>query len=479
MSFELKLPDIKLSKQKTIALVAIAVLVALYIVTSLFFSSHFLPGTTVNGINATLRSPKALASDSQKRSDEYSTHVTGDGFDLTITKDEVSLAFDTFAYENEAKSYLPGWAWPVKLAQPREFVVTSATTFDKNAVKKLIGPTLETVNADGIPTAPAGIEYDEDQKAFVAVEEQRGTLVDLDLALDTICMGIATLRESIELGSESIVQPSLVLDNPNFDDAVARANEVSGLALTFTVQGQKVATTNASLIRSWITLNDDCEVTGDLGAITAWAQKDLSSIVDTVGTSRTFVRPDDQKEVTVFGGTYGWNVDGAELAKVIQSHIENNESASIEVPMQSTGTVYAHGTPDWGPVYVDVDLGQQYVRLYDDNGDLALITECVTGNLAEGQETITGVFALEGKESPAKLIGLDNDMDGEPDYETDVDFWMPFYGGYGLHDALWRASFGGDEFQYNGSHGCVNLPYNSAAIIYETIDVGDPVVVHW
>jgi lipoprotein-anchoring transpeptidase ErfK/SrfK len=147
--------------------------------------------------------------------------------------------------------------------------------------------------------------------------------------------------------------------------------------------------------------------------------------------------------------------------------------------MQSTGTVYAHGTPDWGPVYVDVDLGQQYVRLYDSNGDLALITECVTGNLAEGQETITGVFALEGKESPAKLIGLDNDMDGEPDYETDVDFWMPFYGGYGLHDALWRASFGGDEFQYNGSHGCVNLPYNSAAIIYETIDVGDPVVVHW
>lgn len=31
---------------------------------------------------------------------------------------------------------------------------------------------------------------------------------------------------------------------------------------------------------------------------------------------------------------------------------------------------------------------------------------------------------------------------------------------------------------YNGSHGCVNLPYDAAKIIYENTDVGTPVLVH-
>ena len=44
---------------------------------------------------------------------------------------------------------------------------------------------------------------------------------------------------------------------------------------------------------------------------------------------------------------------------------------------------------------------------------------------------------------------------------------MPFDGGIGLHDASWRSEFGSDIYLYNGSHGCVNLPYDAAKIIYE------------
>ena len=58
------------------------------------------------------------------------------------------------------------------------------------------------------------------------------------------------------------------------------------------------------------------------------------------------------------------------------------------------------------------------------------------------------------------------------DYTTYVNFWMPFLGGYGLHDATWRGSFGGDIYHYDGSHGCVNLPYDAAAEIYDNISVG-------
>jgi len=68
-------------------------------------------------------------------------------------------------------------------------------------------------------------------------------------------------------------------------------------------------------------------------------------------------------------------------------------------------------------------------------------------------------------------------LNGE-DYSTPVDYWMPFAGNVGMHDATWRGSFGGDIYLNNGSHGCVNLPWSSAKTIYENVDAGFPVLVY-
>ena len=62
------------------------------------------------------------------------------------------------------------------------------------------------------------------------------------------------------------------------------------------------------------------------------------------------------------------------------------------------------------------------------------------------------------------------------DYESFVSYWMPFSGGYGLHDASWRSSFGGSIYKTNGSHGCVNLPSSKASALYSEIYVGIPVI---
>jgi lipoprotein-anchoring transpeptidase ErfK/SrfK len=54
---------------------------------------------------------------------------------------------------------------------------------------------------------------------------------------------------------------------------------------------------------------------------------------------------------------------------------------------------------------------------------------------------------------------------------------MPFDGGIGLHDATWRDEFGGEIYKTDGSHGCVNLPKETAKIIYENIDKTMPIIV--
>ena len=68
-------------------------------------------------------------------------------------------------------------------------------------------------------------------------------------------------------------------------------------------------------------------------------------------------------------------------------------------------------------------------------------------------------------------------LDG-PGYSTPVTYWMPFNGGIGLHDATWRSSFGGNIYKTNGSHGCVNLPYNMAKIIYENAFSHMPIICY-
>ena len=56
---------------------------------------------------------------------------------------------------------------------------------------------------------------------------------------------------------------------------------------------------------------------------------------------------------------------------------------------------------------------------------------------------------------------------------------MPFIGGgWGLHDADWRSSFGGSIYKGGGSHGCVNLPPDVAKKMYAQMEVGTPVIVY-
>jgi len=65
------------------------------------------------------------------------------------------------------------------------------------------------------------------------------------------------------------------------------------------------------------------------------------------------------------------------------------------------------------------------------------------------------------------------------DYETPVNYWMPFNGNVGMHDATWRSSFGGTIYLTSGSHGCVNLPLDMAAAIYEYMSTGFPIVCYY
>ena len=212
----------------------------------------------------------------------------------------------------------------------------------------------------------------------------------------------------------------------------------------------------------------------------------------TVGKDRYFMSTAGELKV-VGGGTYGAGIDlNTELKNVVNAIVNHTREARYPVwasrvfgaPEGSAlNAGYAEAVPelgflpvagnalyDIGTTYVEIDITNQKLYYYV-NGELVLDTNIVTGDMRRKRYTPEGVFYVYGKQRNRTLRGAD--------YESFVRYWMPIYKAVGMHDASWRGKFGGQIYQTNGSHGCINMPTAAAKTMFEQIAVGTPVVVFY
>ena len=224
------------------------------------------------------------------------------------------------------------------------------------------------------------------------------------------------------------------------------------------------------------------------------AMENAKRLAQVNGMSITYQMPDGSTEVldsTTLAGwvtgvdgttvdksvqtTYGWKVNqAAECAALIQN-IQALTSVTRE-PMYSMHAVQA-AMPQFGTSFVEVDLASQHAYLYQ-NMQVIWDSPIVSGTATDPERaTPTGVYSLSYKQTDRVLKGKMDPKTKKPIYESQVDFWMPFNGSIGLHDATWRNKFGGSIYQKNGSHGCINLPHDKAAALYSLIQKGTIVVV--
>jgi lipoprotein-anchoring transpeptidase ErfK/SrfK len=124
--------------------------------------------------------------------------------------------------------------------------------------------------------------------------------------------------------------------------------------------------------------------------------------------------------------------------------------------------------------YIEVNLSKQHLWVWEDH-QVIYESPITSGAAGAGLGTVTGLFSIYYKTTNTHLVGYQYGYN----YDVPVKYWMPFYSGYGLHDAVWRnGNFGGPDYYYGGSHGCVNLPDSAAEFIYNWSTIGTPVWVH-
>ena len=426
------------------------------------FGGRFTPNTKVNGIDASGKTAEEVAALVDTRVAAWGADVSGDGASFRVDAAGAGLSVDSAALAREALARTDAKAWPLTLVAGSDITVDQAVTIDAPTLSAMVEGQVASINQNAKAPVNATYAYDGASGSFKAVAEVPGSAIDVAAATERIRKAAQTFETTIRLGEQELAKPQVTSASAELKAAVDKANNALQLQIPLTKEGAEVARVGKDQIASWATVGADLALTLNRDAVIQWSEGTLAGLV---------AKSDEEND---------YEIDSEALADALSAHVASLDAGAIELPL----TVVASRPPESDGArtrgrHVDVNLGTQYARFYDADGSVIWRAPIVSGKTSDGHGTPTGTYSLAAKKMHEVLVGLDEDGDGEPDYRTNVTYWMPFNGGIGLHDADWRGSFGGSIYYYYGSHGCVNLPPAEAAQLFSLINVGDTVYVHW
>ena len=458
---------------------AAVVLMVVYCGGCIYFYERFWPHTTIGEATVSLMHP-AEAQDSLRQSAlDQTVRVVGQGVDFTLTGAGAGLAVDAEAAVETALEHTASWQWPVQIFRVHDESDVLKASFDEEQLRAVVENQLEAHNAAASDAIDAFVFYDEGTGSFEINPGSVGTKLDVDSVMVTIETALLDEEDYAPLTSAHVVQQQMTAGDERLANAVATANDYLGCNIDLMVGGVVAASVGPEEVGAWIRTGSDGSVWLDEEALGAWTSQ-LEATVDSVGDTKTYVRPDG-KEITVSGGSYGWISDGAALNQMVRDAVYGGVTGQLDVPLKRSAAVYNPGGADWGSRYIDIDISEQWLRCYDENGSLVLEAPVITGSVAtEGTATPEGSFYVNNMARDQTLIGETDPATGEPIYRTPVSYWMPFDGNLvGMHDASWQTVWDGSTYlTTSGSHGCVNLQPDVAAMVWDFARVGDPVIVH-
>ena len=458
-----------------------AVLAGVYVGVAMMFSTQFMPNTRIGGIDISMKQDDEVAELLEQIPGDYTLDVLGGDFSLRMTGEEIGMTIDSESIIKAMHEDQNIWHWPWYVSNTShdetEFLKTS---FDEKATNALVKSAVKSFNKKATAPTDASIYLNEISHEFAIQPEKIGTQLNAKAVQKAVKAAIADRQAKVELTDEQLKQPKLLSTDEKLVNTVDTANGLLSTHLELTINGNTVTEIGNEMLSDFVKVSDKFEVSLDDEGLISWVDQ-LAGSYDTVGMQRNYTRADG-KNITVSGGTYGWEVDKGTLSAQILDAIKAGGESTIEIPCIDSANVYAgYGQRDWGNRYIDVDLSEQHVRFYGDNGNIIWEADCISGAPDDEHATPSGVWYVIMKESPSVLIGY-KDKEGKiKDYEEPVTYWMPFVGNsVGFHDATWQPSFGGDMYaQGYGSHGCINLSYSSAQSLYDIIQPNDVVVVHY
>ncbi|MCC8167867.1 MAG: L,D-transpeptidase/peptidoglycan binding protein, partial [Clostridiales bacterium] len=444
-----------------------AVLLVVYVGVGIYFTGHFFFNTTLNGMDVSRMSAEDVL---QKEEEEIASYVLTiecrDGSVYTVSADEFSLQ----ELWNDGISNLVkqqnALAWITSLMNDSEYTLEGTIVYDAEELEAALSELDFMKEENQVAAVDASISEYTELTGYTVVPSEEGTQINEDVLYSVLDAAFLALDDTVNLvESGCYIEPNITEDDETLNATVASLNAYASTTINYEI-GELSQVLDGNTIKDWLVVAADGTVTVDESAVDDYVSQ-LSSTYNTCYSNKTLATSYGET-VTITNIHYGWKVDeDAEKAQILE---ELAAGGSVTRDLNYSMTANSHTGNDYGNSYVEINLTAQHVFVYKD-GVLVIDTDCVSGlSSSSDRITPTGAFTLTYKQKDATLKG-DN-------YASHVDYWMPFYGNYGMHDASWRSKFGGVIYKTNGSHGCVNLPVSAAKTIYETIDKGWPVLIY-
>lgn len=426
----------------------------------------FFPNTRINGLDASGRTVAEVKEMISGGINHYVLTIEErEGKKEQITGEEIGLQSKFDGTLEQIVTTQNPYAWLSYQLNPAEYTISTMIEYDEEAL---------TQAAQGLECMdPALIK--EPENAYVSdyipgqgysiIPETEGTVVLEDVLKSSLADAIINLKDTLSLEEAGAYkEPEIKQDDASLKERVDTMNRFVSTTITYKF-GDKTEVLNGDRTHEWLITDEAGNITVDSAQAAAYVAE-LAAAYNTSNKAKNFKTSYDQT-IQVKGGTYGWKINQSEETAELVNLLQSGQSQERE-PVYSQKAA-SRGENDYGNTYVEINLTAQHLYFYKD-GNLVVDSDFVSGNLSRGWGTPAGTYPLNYKQRNAVLKG--------ENYRTPVDYWMPFNGGIGMHDATWRGTFGGTIYKTNGSHGCINLPHSVAKKIYENISSGIPVICY-
>lgn len=437
----------------------------IYLTGSIVFTHYFYWGTTINGLEVGGKSVSYVERELESQSNNYSLELKERlGQREVIKGAEIGLTYSMEEGIIKLKESQKGWLWPWHLRNKKDVTIQKEIGFDKQLLKDKVNTLKCLMNQHSISPVNAEIRYI--NGAYEIVEGDKGNQIDALILYKEVQKAVSHNKSSLDLEEvRCYKEAEYTSKSPKLNTLKNQLNKYLKAEITYYF-GDKKEKIDKNLISSWLSIDEAFQISLNEDAIADYIVA-LADTYDTLGVNRTF-RTSTGQDVEVAGGDYGWKINEQdEIGVVIDLLQQGIPTTRTPLYIQEA---FKYGSNDIGNTYVEINLSKQYLWFYKEG---ILITEgsIVTGNLSKNYDTPQGTYTLDYKKADTILRG--------PGYASPVKYWMPFNGGIGLHDASWRRSFGGEIYETNGSHGCVNLPTQVAEAIFNNIESGIPIVCYF
>ena len=455
-----------------------------YLVLGNKYKTEFFPNTLINGVDCSNMTVQQVEDKIQSSIENYSLtlHFLNDETQ-TLTGTDFGYTYISNGSVQELLEQQNVLLWLTESRSDHSYTIANSYSYDQEQLEAHLSsfPQLQEENMES--PQDARVEYQDNQ--YTIVEEVSGTTLNPQTVSEAVKEAIANNDPELYLDEKDLyLKPAVLADDPGLLAQAEQLNQLANAHITYNLPDGSTAEVTPELLKSWLTQNSDGSYTRDEAAYEENLRAfiaDLDSKTTSSGEEHLFDTTMDGTISVPYGelSTYtGYQLDTEGELAALKTHIDEHQVITRDPVYLSTGG--GTGNHGVGDTYVELNLSRQHLWYYKD-GELFFDTSIVSGTMTTWRYTPAGWYTLASKTSPHTMKGEIDPATGQPIYTAKCTYWMPFIPsvGIGFHDYAVRSDWRTTAYLTNGSHGCINMRPADAKTLYNSLEVGTPVIVYY